>query len=295
MRVLITGSNGFLGQHLTNQIQTTKPDWKISGFDLQEEVAHQYNYKQLDFNSNIDWKALIIEHEPDYIFHLAGLFRGTEQKMYQTNVHSFERFIEGIRDSEVNSKLIVIGSAAQYGLVEKSDNPIRETHPTNPVNVYGKTKNLQEEIALKFFNEYGINTVCTRPSSFIGKGISHQLLVGYLTSKFRTASKSIDIEISKATDVRDYIDIRDICQALILLQESPNSAGKIFNLSSSNILTNLELVNLFEKVSGKSATISYTSPESPPSEIFLDSRKMEKMTDFKLQYHIEDSITFCLE
>ncbi|MHA1621787.1 MAG: NAD-dependent epimerase/dehydratase family protein [Candidatus Heimdallarchaeaceae archaeon] len=295
MRVLITGSTGFLGTNLVHYIKTSRPGWDISGFDLRDGSDNNYNYKKINFNFQKDWKHILKEFEPEYIFHLIGLFRGSEEELFATNVHSFERFIEGIRDSELDAKLIVMGSAAQYGLVKKNENPINENHPTKPVSPYGRTKNLQEEIALKFNRDHNLEVVCTRPSSFIGKGVSNQLLSGYLANKFRSPEKNIDVEISNAEDVRDYVDVRDVCQALVLLQEKSDVSGEIFNLTSVKAYTNLEMIKLFEKVSSKKANIVYTQPDKSVTEIWLDGSKLANTCGFVPNYTIPDSISWSLE
>ncbi|MHA1515233.1 MAG: NAD-dependent epimerase/dehydratase family protein, partial [Candidatus Heimdallarchaeaceae archaeon] len=116
MRILITGSRGFLGVNLVKQVQTKRPDWEIFGFDLKSSKNVNYNYEALNFNSDVNWKKKLKAIEPDVIFHLVGLFRGTKEEMYSTNVSSFQSFIEGFRDSELESRLLVLGSSAQYGV-----------------------------------------------------------------------------------------------------------------------------------------------------------------------------------
>jgi len=296
MRALITGSNGFLGSNLIKYINNIKPDWKIYGFDLDLNHHLDYRYKKINFNSQINWKKIILEFEPDYIFHLIGLFRGSEEEIFTTNVYSFERLLRGIVDSDINSRIIILGSAAQYGIVSKEQNPINENYPTNPISIYGKSKQLQEEIAIKYHKENNLNVVCTRPSSFIGKGVSNQLLSGYISECFRKAKDRVSIEISNASDVRDYVDVRDVCQALVLLQETSNIAGEIFNLSSStNIFSNLEFIYLFEEISKKEVEITYTNPDKKPLEIFLDNRKLKEKCNFSEKRSIKDSITWCLQ
>jgi nucleoside-diphosphate-sugar epimerase len=290
MRILISGSTGFLGQNLAKHIQSMRPEWKIFGFDLKETEGVDYDFEKLDFNSDINWKEKFKSVEPDIVFHLVGLFRGTQDDMYETNVSSFQRFIEGFHKADIESRLLVLGSSAQYGTFEKIDTPIKEEYPTNPTSIYGQTKNEQEQIALSFFENYELDIVCTRPASFIGKGVSNQLLSGYLNEKFYEHEKTIRIEISHPDDVRDYIDVRDTCSALILLSEMTGINGEIFNVSSNQPISNIDLIKNYEKIFGKRSIITFTDSERVPNKSWLDNAKMAKCCSYRPKYTIEDSI-----
>ena len=295
MRILISGSTGFLGQNLVEHIQSLRPEWEIFGFDIKESEGIDYNFEKINFNSDINWKEKNKTIEPDLIFHLVGLFRGSKEEMYKTNVESFQRFIEGFRDSELESRLLVLGSSAQYGTFESIDKPIREEHSTNPTSIYGKTKEEQEKLALSFHENYGIDVVCTRPASFIGKGVSNQLLSGYLNDKFYESEKTINIEISHPEDVRDYIDVRDTCSALILLQEMTGISGEIFNISANQPISNLDLIRTYEKIFEKRSIITYTDPDRAPSKSWLDNSKIAKCCSYLPKCSIEDSIRSIFE
>ena len=294
MRVLITGSNGFLGKNLIEKIQQITDNWKIHGFDIIPMDDHSYNFEKINFNDRIDWKTKIDQIEPDYIFHLAGLFRGTKDEIFNTNTVSFFSFIEGILNSKINPKLTVMGSAAQYGTVRYEDNPINETHLTAPINIYGLTKDFQERIALYYQKNYEIDVVCIRSSSFIGKGVSSKLLSGFLTEKFNTAEQKVKIEISNASDIRDYIDVRDVSGALLKLQDIHDISGEIFNIPGTKPISNLELIKIFERISGKEAQISYSQPDKEPFRIWLDNTKLLKHTQFEHEYTIDESVQWSL-
>ena len=294
MRVLITGSNGFLGRNLIDRIQQFSDNWEIYGFDVIQMDEHSYNFEKIDFNGKINWKIKLDQIEPDYIFHLVGLFRGTNNEIFKSNTASFFSFIEGILNSKIDPKLTVMGSAAQYGIVEFEDNPIKESHPTAPTNIYGLTKDFQEKTAIFYHKNYGIDVICTRSSSFIGKGVSSKLLSGFLTGKFITTEQPVSIEISNESDIRDYIDVRDVSNALLKLQDIQNISGEIFNIPGTRPISNLELINIFEKISGKEAQISYSQPDKEPFRIWLDNEKLIKHTQFESEYTIEDSVRWSL-
>ncbi len=295
MRVLITGSCGFLGINLVEHIKRTHSNWEIYGFDRRENLKHEYNFEKIDFNTNIDWKKKLNEIEPDLIFHLIGIVRGTNQQFFNTNTCSFFNFIEGVRESDLKSRLLVIGTAAQYGHVLDEENPISENRITSPVNIYGLTKDWQEKLALFYHKTYGIDVICTRPSSFIGKDVLPQLLSGYLIRKFTESEKKVNIEVTNASDVRDYIDARDLCSALVTLQLDPTTNGEVFNISSNEPITNIDFIKLFEKVTGKEASVSYSYPDKEPLKIWLDNSKILEKSDFKVEYTLEDSVAWSLQ
>lgn len=293
MRILITGSNGFLGDTLVKYIQEKYPPWKIAGFDIVETGQENYDFTKVNFNEKENWVPFFKKINPDLIFHLIGLFRGDNKLLYKTNTLSFLNFIEDLRIADVDAKLLIVGSAAQYGRINVEDNPIKETHNTDPISIYGLTKQHQEDIALLYNQNSGLDVVCTRPSSYIGKGLAESLFAGYLTRKFQSDKNSVNIEVSNRDDVRDYIDVRDVVRAMVKLQSCNNSSGEIVNISSGNPVSNIELIQNFEDITEKKAKINFTTPEKKVLAIWQDNSKIKELCDFTTKYTIKDSIKWC--
>jgi nucleoside-diphosphate-sugar epimerase len=119
------------------------------------------------------------------------------------------------------------------------------------------------------------------------------LLVGYLTKKFQSDNRTVNIEVSNRDDVRDYIDVRDVARAMVELQICSNSSREIVNISSSNPVSNIELIQNFEDITEKRAKINFTTPEKKVLAIWQDNSKIKELCDFTPKYSIKDSIKWC--
>lgn len=294
MRVLITGSNGFLGSNLISLIQKKHPKWEIFGIDIVPAFNTKINFSKLDLAQNVNWNIVLKKIEPNVIFHLAGVFKISNiNLMLKINTNQFASIIDAINSLAITPVLVVIGSAAEYGIVNHEDNPITETHPLIPSSFYGLTKKWQEEIALFYHRTYETPVICTRPSNFIGKGISDSLLPGYLASRFNCSENNIKIEISSHEDRRDYIDVRDACEAILELAINKNTIGEVFNISQGRSISNIELIELFEQASKKKA-ITELQNRNSYFDIYLSNDKIKEFINWEPHLSIKKSIEWCL-
>ncbi|NHJ84789.1 MAG: NAD(P)-dependent oxidoreductase [Asgard group archaeon] len=296
MRVLITGSSGFLGTNLIDVINTNNPKCEIFGIDhIESTNIERKNFALIDFYQDINyWLKLLNDIKPEIIYHLIGLYKKPNNELYNVNVNSFVNFIEAINQSDCDSHLLVIGSASQYGKIAPADNPISEHHSQKPINFYGLTKKIQEEISLFYNRVNGLKVTCVRPSNFIGKGISTNMLPGFLASEFLKNKSTIEITINAKKTKRDYIDVRDVCNALVILAETNISIGNSFNISSSNCISVQELIETFANISNKNVKIN-ESMQKEEFDICLSNEKLQNNTNWRPKYQINDSIKWCLE
>lgn len=294
MRILITGATGFFGSNLIELIHKIKPKWNITGIDIVKPKIEDFNFRKIDLSREFNWDKELVSIEPDIIFHLAGVY-GIKDYNLMYNVNTLQTFsmLASIKKAEIDARIIIIGSAAQYGRIENNQNPINEKFPQNPFSIYGATKKWQEEIALFYHKTYGLKVVCTRPSNLIGKSISKKLLPGYLSNEFLSENKKVNINISSLEIERDYIDVRDASNALIKISEEKSCIGNTFNISRSKGTSNGELVEIFEKIAKKEAMITLLKKENEFS-ISLDNEKIKKYIKWDIEYTLEDSVKWSL-
>ena len=143
MKILITGSKGMLGYDLVKRLRT---DHTIIGIDID-------NFDIVD-KRVVDY----IEHEkPDIIFHLAAFTNVDEaevkkEKAYSINVKGTENIAEAAKQLDIP----IVFISTDYVFDGSKDSPYNETDVTNPINFYGKTKKIAEEIVKSTLEKYFI-------------------------------------------------------------------------------------------------------------------------------------------
>ena len=250
-RILITGSNGFFGRHLTSYLIENCPETEmIIGLDLHEET-HQSSAEFIacditDFDS---LKRIIFDFQPNTIFQLAGTFNQNDlAALYKINVIGTDNLVRSSFLLSKKVRIILASSAAVYGDVPSEDNPITEEIKVNPVTHYGISKAAMEMVG----NIYGqgqkdVEVIVARMFNLVGTGISSYLLPGRLAKKMREAMQSHDgkiLKIGNIHPVRDFVDIRDAIEAYLLLAIK-GKKNNVYNIGSGIGTKIEELVELF--------------------------------------------------
>ena len=158
MKVLITGIDGFVAGYLSEYL--LKNDYDVYGTTIKESYKNA-RIKILKMNlldvGNVN--NVIKNISPDMIFHLAGQSAVglSWQKPVLTidvNVNGTLNLLEAVKNSNVNSKILIVGSSDQYGIIKPENCPIKETQLQIPQTPYGISKKTQEEIGKLYVKAY---------------------------------------------------------------------------------------------------------------------------------------------
>ena len=103
-----------------------------------------------------------------YRLHLAGSFTNDYELDYAANVLSTKNILDALLSSECKARILLIGSAAEYGAIDEEENPIAETHPLKPISIYGLTKVLQTQLMDYYYRMHQINIVMARTFNILG-------------------------------------------------------------------------------------------------------------------------------
>lgn len=319
--ILITGGTGYIGSHIavellnSNKYNVTLVD-NLSNSNIKvvdrinEITGKKVNFYYSNIIDRSRMKLILIHNNIDTVIHCAGHKAVGESvenpiKYYINNISGTLALLD-IMNSAGVKKIIFSSSATVYG--ESTTLPITEDCPKQScANPYGWTKSMTEQILediynadnswkiiiLRYFNPIGAHT-----SGLIGedpKGIPNNLLPR--VSKVATGEyKSIsvfgnDYKTKDGTAVRDYIHIMDLAKGHLAAIEKIDNIDKlkIYNLSTGNGYSILDIIKTFEKVSGKA--IPYEIAERRKGDIaicYASSQKANKELNWKCQYNLED-------
>jgi len=136
------------------------------------------------------------------------------------------------------ARVLVVGSAEQYGTVDPAAVPVGEDTACRPVSPYGKSKVAAEAVALEAHRVHGLAVVCTRAFNHTGPGQAPNFLVPGLAARIAAAERadpdragSEEIALGNGDPVRDFSDVRDVVRAYALLAER-GVAGEVYNVCS---------------------------------------------------------------
>ena len=245
MNVLITGITGFVGKHLLNLLRKERPEWNIYGTYRSQNSLERMNENIRYFHpvecNLVDASSvflLIKESKPDYIFHLAGessVFFSWKSPsgMVQTNVIGQINLFEAIRELEFNNCIFLsVGSSEEYGIILPNNLPITKEKCLAPISPYAVTKAAQDLFGFQYYKSFGTKIIRTRSfnhtgpgrnSSFALSGFAHQLVC------IEQGKSEPVIKVGNLNARRDFLDVRDVVKAYLLLVENGNP-GEVYNI-----------------------------------------------------------------
>lgn len=290
MRVLVTGVAGFCGPHLVKRLRR-ESNLEIAGLDIAPAGALQRDldsYFQADICDRGAVASSIAEFRPDSIFHLAGMSAGSPAAgaVCAVNVMGVLTVLEAVRQHAPDCKVLITGSAAEYGIVSDSSLPVTEDAPCRPVGAYGASKYAATLIALDYVRRERIKALVVRPFNMIGPGIPATLVVGALMARAKETLASGGAPVLRVGDSdseRDFIAVSDAMDAYVRLLDA-NQWGEVVNICSGRSWPIHGVARAL--VANSSRPIEVVSdpdlfPASPVRRIYGSNAKARRMIGFE--------------
>lgn len=248
-RILITGARGFSARYLINYLQEElSVSAEIFGVvRTPDQRPHAEHRKLCDLTDYNAVSSLLADVQPTWIFHLSGSFTNHFDADCAGNVWATRNLLDAARGLDKRDcKILVVGSAAEYGYVSKEGESVAEGCPSRPVSVYGLTKAFQTSLAQYYARVHGLHIIIVRPFNLIGRGMSNRLFVGRLYEQILAMQRGgvKEIRLGDISGARDYVDIHDAVRAYRIALEH-GGAGEIYNVGSGRLTPIQHLVELF--------------------------------------------------
>lgn len=179
-------------------------------------------------------RRAVRETSPAIVFHLAGLLHGSHTELVRTNVVGTANLLCALSALPHRTRVILAGSAAEYGAALDSGRPVDESAKCEPLGPYGWSKLAATEFARNALQSGGLETCVARLFNVVGSGMPASLLPGALIERIANALRPAtpnEVVVGRTDTERDFISVGDVVNGLIGLAEAERVPA-IVNLSS---------------------------------------------------------------
>ena len=232
-RVLVTGAAGFIGSALCRRLRAR--DQPVVAYDnlsrgRREHLPADVPLVEGDIRDAARLRATIADVKPDWLIHLAAMHFipdciARPLDTIDVNVDGTRRVLESCRGSSV--RLVIFASTA--AVYAPSDTPcVEDVTPLGPVDIYGESKLEGERLVRVFHEDTGIRVGSLRLFNAIGPNETNPHVVPAI---FEALQSSDTIGLGNITPSRDYIDTRDVADAIVAVAASAHGAS-VFNVGT---------------------------------------------------------------
>ena len=246
-KALITGVAGFAGSHLSEFLLSQKisvfgffhPDHSINNIQHLKNRIDLIACDLLD-KENVRAKTALVN--PDFVFHLAAFsspadsFKNPQETLIN-NILSQLNLLEALLKVKSKAKILIVGSADEYGDIDQKYLPADEKTPLAPTSPYSVSKVAQDMLGLQFFLQYKLQIVRVRPFNHIGPRQSKAFVVPSFASQIAEIEKQGQgiINVGNLEAWRDFTDVRDVVRAYLLALQK-GVVGDVYNIGSGKAI-----------------------------------------------------------
>ena len=311
MKILVMGGAGYIGSHtvrhlLDNGYQVVVADNLVYGH--REAIDERATFVYADLMDAHSLDEVFKDNNIDAVIHFAAFAYVGEsvaepEKYYYNNVIGTVNLLHAMLAHNVK-KIVFSSTCATYG--EPQYTPINESHPQNPINPYGRTKLMIEQIFADYERAYGLEHIALRYFNAAGcssdayTGESHcpeTHLIPLVLQAITGVRNSIkvfgtDYDTPDGTCIRDYIHVEDLALAHRLAVEKLGSYNGCINLGTGIGTSVKEIITAAESVSGKHCPVEYVERRpGDPARLFADNALAGEILGWTPKYtNIEDII-----
>ncbi|HSX46293.1 MAG TPA: NAD-dependent epimerase/dehydratase family protein [Candidatus Saccharimonadia bacterium] len=280
-KVIVTGANGFVGQHLLKELLGNGYEVVAVGGSQGAPLGGQAGVQAMTLDlTKPDEAAQIDFSGASGVVHLAGLAAVgpsfDDPKLYMNvNVGLEINLFEAALKQNAKPRFLVISSGTLYD--PKAQQPLTEESPVLPNSPYAVSKLGQEQMAL-YYETRSFDAIIARPFNHIGPGQGPGFIVPDFAQQLVAIEKGGQQELSVGNldAKRDYTDVRDIVRAYRLLLEKGRS-GEVYNICSGRSLNGHEILDGLCQAAGLKPEIKQDPSKMRPSDTPLVSASYDKL------------------
>ena len=261
MKLLVTGSAGFIGSNFVREVLETRPGWTIVSFDLLTYAGNVANLDGLDAKRHTlvcgdiaDAAAvtkLFADHGPfDALVHFAAESHVDRSiadagAFVRTNVLGTQVLLSAARASKLK-RFVHVSTDEVYGSTDSGR--FTETTPLDPTSPYAASKAASDLLVLSYVKTHKLPALVTRCSNNYGPWqVPEKAIPLFVTNALQ--DKALPV-YGDGSNVREWLHVRDHCRAVLAVLEKGEDGG-IYNIGSGHEMKNVDLARLILTTLGK--------------------------------------------
>jgi len=301
MKILVTGGLGFIGSNFCRYIITKYPDYEIINIDKigiganpanLKDIENQKRYKFIKGNiCNSNLIKMIIK-QVDAVVNIAAETHvdrsiSNPKPFIQNNTIGTFTLLEAIRKHNDKAKLVQVSTDEIYGEIKEGS--FKENDMLKPSNPYSASKAAADMFTIAYHRTYGLSVTITRCTNNYGP---YQIPEKLIPKTIIRALKNLPVPIyGTGKNIRDWIYVKDYCEAIDLVLRK-GQLGEIYNVSSGNELSNIQIVRKILGLLGKTEDLITFVEDRPGHDIrySLDSSKIRSKLCWKPKFSFEKAL-----
>ena len=310
-KILITGGVGFIGSNLAQRLVELGAHVTLVDSLIPEYGGNLWNIDQIDGKVRINISDVRDEHSmkylvqgQDYLFNLAGQTSHTDSMDapytdLEINARAQLSILEACRKYNREIKIVFASTRQMYGVPQYL--PVDERHRIAPVDVNGINKIAGEWYHLVYNNVYGIRTSVLRLTNTYGPHMrvkdARQTFLGIWVRRL-IEGKPI-LVFGDGKQVRDFNYVDDAVDAFLLVAESKDADGGIYNLGADDPINLKDTAELLIKINGNGIYEMVPFPENRKvidiGDYYGDYRKIRSKLGWKPAVTLEQGLEKTLD
>jgi len=302
--LLITGSDGFIGSHLTEGL--VQEGHKVRAFvmynsfntwgwldSLPKEILSEIEIFQGDIRDPNGVKQAM--KGMDEVFHLAALIAipfsyHSPDTYVDTNIKGTLNVLQAAKELGT-SRVLVTSTSEVYGTAKYV--PIDENHPFQGQSPYSATKIGADRLAESFYRSFGTPVSIVRPFNTYGPRQSARAVIPTIITQLLTGKE--EIKLGSLTPTRDFNYVKDTVQGFIEISKSDKTIGEEINIATQQEISIGQLAEeLIRQINPRARIVcdkGRLRPEnSEVSRLLGSNEKIKKLTDWRPRYSFSDGL-----
>lgn len=242
-RILITGYSGFVGRYLAPLCHARYPEAALFGMSHEiprgERGSPYLTVLNGDIRDREQVRQILVRARPDWIIHLAGQASVAESwkrpdVTLAINAGGAVNLLEEVHVAGLEPRIVLVGSAEEYGAVAPGDNPVSEQQQLLPVNPYAVSKAAQDLLGYQYYASYGLPIMRVRAFNHFGPFQPPAFAIASFARQIaliEDGRMEPIVQVGNLTAQRDFLSVRDVVQAYIAIAAS-GRAGEAYNVGS---------------------------------------------------------------